>query len=56
MHITMGSKVNLGDTQVTTQGHPTNGDLGQSWIVDALSNKVGQYFLHLPADSFRAIE
>ena len=56
MRITMGGKVNLGDPQVAAQGHPTDGDLGQSRVVDALSNKTGQYFLHLPADSFRAIE
>ncbi len=56
MCTTMGDKVNLGDPQVPAQGHPGNGDLGQSRVVDALSDQIGQYFLHLPADSFRSIK
>ena len=56
MRITMGGKVNLSNPQITAQGHAGNGGLGQSRVVDAFLNKVGQYFLHLTADSFRSIE
>jgi hypothetical protein len=56
MRTAMGRKVNLGDPQVPAQGHPGNGGLGKPWVVNALLDQAGQYFLHLPTDSFRSIK
>ena len=52
MVIAMGGNVNLGNPEIPAHGHPGNGRLGQSRVIDAFSDQLGKHFLHLTADSF----
>ena len=54
--VIVGDEIDLGNSQISAHGHPSDGGLGQSRVVDALQDQIGQHALNLSAYSFRSVE